>query len=330
MAKPQRLAAIDVGSNTVHLFLANREPGKPPAPVARRREFVQLGLDVADTGRVGEERLRMAGRALRRQVAEARRNGAKTIAVAATQALRAASNGVDCARRLAAQAQVDSVHILPPRVEAQLAFDGAGLTLPAGSPLLLLDIGGASSQLASGLAGGRCANHSLAIGSGTVSRLADGDPPTSQAWRKMEHRVAAAIPELLPPPAGVLALGTGGTITNLPRLLGRPKGSVLTPTDIEQLIDIFREVPSQVLGDRCAVDAERVRLCWGGALILAQMMDLLELGRLRASERGLRDGMVEALALRGSDWWLLNGSGTAPAPTSDPQHLAEELAAGRA
>jgi len=47
------------------------------------------------------------------------------------------------------------------------------------------------------------------------------------------------------------------------------------------------------------------RLCRGGALILAQMMDLLHLRSIRSSERGLRDGMIAALLAHGEDWWQL-------------------------
>jgi len=303
LAKRERFAAVDVGSNTIHLLLASCPEAGAPRQLFRRREFVQLGLDVAAHGSIGPERLELAATTLAAQVAEARARGAGSFAVGATQALRSAANGELVADVLAARAGLDAVQILPPQVEAQLAFDGATLSLGAGTAALVLDIGGASAQVALGQAHGLCSDYSLPIGSGMITALAASDPPTPEEWRAMERRVAELIPDLMPPPPGTAALGTGGTITNLPRLLGRGKGALLRPRDVEDVIEIFRQVPVAVLAQRLGMDLERVRLCRGGALILAQLMDLLQLPKLRASERGLRDGMVLALARRGQEWW---------------------------
>jgi len=303
LSKSLRLAAIDVGSNTIHLLLASCDEGTPPRQLFRRREFVQLGADVADTGRVGPARLELAATTLRGQVAEARRRGAAALAVGATQALRSAANGREVSEILAERAGLEQVVVLPAQVEAQLAFDGATFNLPPAQTFLLLDIGGASTQVAMGPARGQCSDHSLPIGSGMIASLAAADPPTSEEWRLMERRVAELLPDLVPPLQGTLALGTGGTITNLPRMLGRDKGAVLRLRDVEQVIELFRELPAILLAERFGMDLERVRLCRGGVLILAQLMDLLGLSRVRCSERGLRDGMAMGLLARGPEWW---------------------------
>ncbi|MHB1500047.1 MAG: Ppx/GppA phosphatase family protein [Candidatus Dormibacteria bacterium] len=303
MSRTLRLAAIDVGSNTIHLLLAGCRPGAAPRQLFRRREFVQLGLDVAATGRVGPERLERAARTLSGQVAEARRKGALELAVGATQALRAAANGEEVAAVLAQRAGIPELVVLAPAEEAQLAFAGATMALPPGTSTLLIDIGGASTQVALGPAGGVCSDRSLGLGSGSIAALAAGDPPSSEEWRVMQRRVGELIPDLVPSPPHTIALGTGGTITNLPRLLGREKGSALRLRDVEEVIEAFRELPVSEIATRSGMDLERVRLCRGGALILAHLMDLLGLSSVRCSERGLRDGMVTGILLRGEDWW---------------------------
>ncbi len=303
MTSAARLAAIDVGSNTIHLLLASCRPGRLPRQLFRRREFVQLGLDVAATGEIGPERLELAATTLSGQVAEARRRGAGQLAVGATQALRAARNGEEVAFVLAQRAGLSKVVVLPAPEEAQLAFTGATMGVPRGTLTLLLDIGGASTQVALGPAGGGCSDHSLPLGSGSIASLAAGDPPGPEEWRAMQRRVNELIPDLVPPPPGTLALGTGGTITNLPRLIGRPKGSSLRLREVEEVIEIFRERSVLEVALKSGVDLERVRLCRGGALILAHLMDLLGLDRIRCSERGLRDGMVTGVLERGEDWW---------------------------
>jgi len=306
VTRAPRFAAIDVGSNTVHLLVASCPPNRLPIPLLRRREFVQLGQDVNAVGAIGPERLELASRALRRQVEDAREAGVVEIAIGATQALRSAANGPEVAERLGAAAGAGEVRILSAAVEAQLAFAGATMTISPGRPTVVLDIGGASAQIAGGPAGGTCRHSSLGVGSGSVALLAGSDPPSEEDWRAMERRVGQLIPDLIPLPAHPVALGTGGTITNLPRLLGKPKGAVMRLRDVEVVIEAFRSRPATELAERSGVDLERTRLCRGGALILAQMMDLLHLSWIRSSERGLRDGMIAALVNHGEGWWRVH------------------------
>ena len=80
---------------------------------------------------------------------------------------------------------------------------------------------------------------------------------------------------------------------------------VLRLRDVEVVIEAFRDHSADELAERSGVDLERTRLCRGGALILAQMMDLLHLRSIRSSERGLRDGMIAALLAHGENWWQL-------------------------
>jgi len=302
-APAARYAAIDVGSNTIHLLVADLRPGWLPEPRLRERAFVQLGEDVARTGMVGAERLELAARTLSQQVAAARRAGVRSIAIGATEALRAASNGPQVAERLAAAAG-EPVRILAPLEEAAFAFAGATAKAPRGRPTLLVDIGGASTQLAVGQVG-RPLEHvdSLRVGSGMVAQLAGADPPTAVEWQAMEHWVEGRIPELRPVTGAVRALGTGGTITNLPRLEGPPVRTTLAAETVERILERMRREPLAQLRARSGVDLERIRLCVGGIVILAQLMDLLHLTALQLSERGIRDGMVTALARNGADWW---------------------------
>jgi exopolyphosphatase/pppGpp-phosphohydrolase len=138
--------------------------------------------------------------------------------------------------------------------------------------------------------------------------LANSDPPSEEEWKAMERRVGQLIPDLIPLPPNMVALGTGGTITNLPRLLGKGRGVVLRLRDVEVVIEAFRGHSADELAERSGVDLERTRLCRGGALILAQMMDLLHLRSIRSSERGLRDGMIAALLAHGETWWQLRAA----------------------
>ena len=300
---PGRLGAIDIGSNTIHLLVARTRPGEIPVPVFRRRSFVQLGADVASFGAIGPERLAAAVATLGEQVAAARAAGVTALAIGATQALRAASNGAEVAGALSRAAEGRPIRVLTPHQEAALAFTGATLGLAPRDSVLLLDIGGASTQLASGRTGRMETVDSLPLGSGTVAARAQADPPTPEEWVAMERRVSERLPQLRPVGQGLTVLGTGGTITNLPRFEGPPVPAVLRPETLERILEHFRRETLVQLQARSGVDLERIRLCRGGILILAQLLDLLHLDRVRRSERGLRDGMIAGLRERGADWW---------------------------
>ncbi|MGH7640722.1 MAG: hypothetical protein ACREOL_07450 [Candidatus Dormibacteria bacterium] len=298
-----RFGAIDIGSNTVHLLVASCPPRRLPIPLFHHREFVQLGLDVSRQGAIGEERLGLAIRALRRQVDDARKAQVDEIAIGATEALRAASNGAEVAKRLGAVTGGGAVHVLPSQVEAQLTFDGATMTVAQGRSALVLDIGGASSQVAWGPAGGVCQRASLRLGSGSLAAMATSEPPDASEWDAMVESVSRGIS--LPHLGSTfeVALGTGGTVTNLPRLLGLDGTQGLTRTQVGALIKSLAAEPAPDLARRTGMALERARLCRGGTLILVRLMELLSLERIRIAERGLRDGMIAALVRAGEGWW---------------------------
>src|SRR3981081_1911091 len=114
-----RLAAVDVGSNTVHVLVVDVVRGRLE-DVAHYVEMPELGAQVARTGVIGA-RGRAAIRALRSVVARARTHGFEAMIAAATQAVRQAKDGADFA--LAASAAIDTpVHVISAEKEAELSF----------------------------------------------------------------------------------------------------------------------------------------------------------------------------------------------------------------
>src|SRR4051812_32859692 len=117
-----RLAALDIGSNTVHVLVADVVRGKLE-DVAHYVEMPELGSHVARTGAIGSRKAK-ALRAVRNVLAEARRHGCDHLLACATEAVRAASDGETFAR------EAESILGVPLRIisgerEAQLSFLGA-------------------------------------------------------------------------------------------------------------------------------------------------------------------------------------------------------------
>src|SRR5262249_32354881 len=126
------LAAIDVGSNTVHLIVARpTADGRDLEHLADELELVRLGADVSQTGVIGPERLARAVAAVRAQAAVARRRGAKVILGIATEGVRAAANGAELIEHVRAATGV-TLELVTGDQEATLTYWGATSGLPEG------------------------------------------------------------------------------------------------------------------------------------------------------------------------------------------------------
>src|SRR5256885_13834970 len=138
-----RLAALDIGSNTIHVLVADVVRGKLE-DVAHYVEMPELGSQVARTGAIGAGSTG-ALRALRKVLAGARKDGYDQLIACATEAVRRASDGRAFARRAGEVAGVP-VRIISARREAELSFLGAASRHASRREWALVDPGGASTE----------------------------------------------------------------------------------------------------------------------------------------------------------------------------------------
>ena len=139
-----RLAALDIGSNTIHVLVADVVRGKLE-DVAHSVEMPELGPQVARTGAIGSHAA-SAMRALRRVLAEARKHGYDQILACATEAVRRASDGRAFARQ-AAEVIGAPVRVISPKREAELSFLGAASRHASRREWALVDLGGGSTEV---------------------------------------------------------------------------------------------------------------------------------------------------------------------------------------
>src|SRR5436190_14890649 len=139
-----RLAALDIGSNTIHVLVADVVRGKL-VDVAHYVEMPELGPQVARTGAIGSRAVG-AIRAARKVLAQARAHGYDELIAAATQAVRQARDGRAFVRQ-AAEVLGVPVRILSARREAELSFLGAASRHAARREWALVDLGGASTEI---------------------------------------------------------------------------------------------------------------------------------------------------------------------------------------
>jgi exopolyphosphatase/pppGpp-phosphohydrolase len=295
-----RLAALDIGSNTVHVLVADVVRGKLE-DVAHHVEMPELGPHVARTGAIGT-RGKLALRAVRKVLDVARRHGYDSLIVAATQAVRQASDGPAFVRQ-AAQVIGVPVRLISARREAQLSFLGAASRHAIRREWALVDLGGASTEVVIARAETMLRWATLPIGSGVLADQFLSDPPRPEERARLRK---AALRELTRAPDGDVErmVATGGTASNLPAVLARRNPPpVLTTADIlacETRLDRGR---AKTVAQDVSLPPSRIKAMRGGVEELLLLLDWFGLALLHVSHEGLRHGMLLAYLQRGEDWY---------------------------
>jgi exopolyphosphatase/guanosine-5'-triphosphate,3'-diphosphate pyrophosphatase len=295
-----RLAAVDIGSNTVHSLVADVERGKLE-DVAHYVEMPELGPQVAKSGAIGS-RAATALRALRKVVGQARTHGFEHLIASATQAVRQASDGPAFVRR-ASEAIGVPVRIISARREAELSFRGAASRHAIRREWALVDLGGASTEVVIARDREILRSTMIPIGSGVLAATHLADPPRPEERARLRR---SALRELSRAPDGEIErlVATGGTASNLPSILARRNPpDVLTTADLlacESRLDGHR---ASQLATRFGLPSSRIRALRAGVEVLLLLLDWYGLALLHVSHEGLRHGMLLAYLERGEDWW---------------------------
>ena len=313
----QRFAAIDIGSDTVHMLVADLAPvaAGSRSPTATRTlravhsesELLELGRVVGRRGRITSAAEAEVGRALDRMVRRARKSGA-TVVIAATEASRRAANGQEVLDRLSARVKVP-IHLLSPTREAELGFAGVRSDLPTRGDLVVIDSGGASTEVS--LTRGRrlLTASSLPVGAAQLASGLVGDPPEPIDWAMASVQIGAtlgSLPSGLPHHAyatggtahGLLAVGTLAA-THLPS--GRATIGIV---ELDRIARLLLARPSRRIGAAARVDPRRVALLAPGVLIIGAILRHYRLTELAVVPAGVREGMIRAAAADPERWFL--------------------------
>jgi exopolyphosphatase / guanosine-5'-triphosphate,3'-diphosphate pyrophosphatase len=298
-------AAIDIGSNTTRVLVAEPEGGQL-RKVMEQRAYTRIGKALDGDGAIPAEKIEEVAEVVATQVRLARELGAEVIRSVATAAVREASNAEETAEAVAAASEVP-VDILSEEEEGRLSFIGATKTLghPVQGTVGVVDVGGGSTEVILGtVPGGVDSVRSWPVGSGALAdELIASDPPSAAEIRKVRDRIDDIFEGVeIARPAQAVAVG--GSATSLRRLVG----AVLEYETLERGIRVLCGDPATDVARRFELDPTRVRILPTGVLLLEKVSELL--GQpLQIGKGGLREGVILD---------LLNGS----ANGSSPERLA--------
>jgi exopolyphosphatase / guanosine-5'-triphosphate,3'-diphosphate pyrophosphatase len=295
-----RVAAIDVGTNTALLTIAEGERA-----IEERAEIVRLGEGLDRSGRLKDEAIARTVAVVEEFARAIEKHGCDRVAAVTTEAVRKAENGGDfVARATAALARVGGrMEIIDGEREARLSWRAVAGSFPTlRGPRTVVDIGGGSTELIVGEADVD-AVVSLPIGSVRLTeRLVAHDPPTADE----AARLAATVDEALahaPAPRGTL-VGIAGTVTTLAAMAqrldsydaARVHGSSLSRADVDALAALLGAMPLADKRRTPGLDPKRADVIFAGAVILARVMARAGAEACLVSDRGIRWGLVYELA----------------------------------
>jgi exopolyphosphatase/guanosine-5'-triphosphate,3'-diphosphate pyrophosphatase len=296
----QRLAAVDVGSNTVHVLVADVRAGQLE-DVAHYVEMPELGRAVDHTGQIGSA-AEIALEALRRILGHARQHGYHHLLAGATAAVRRAADGPQFLIEASATLGVP-VRLISEEREAQLSFLGVTSRHAAPGRWVMVDLGGGSTELICAEARHAVGWASLPIGSGGSAARYLSDPPQSEERAALRNAIRETLARAPEWPAERLVV-TGGTASNLPILLSATRSDlVLTVAELDAATAYLDAGPAVEVACRTGLPEARVRALRGGVEVLRLLLEQYHLDQVQVSHAGLRHGMILAYLARGEDWW---------------------------
>lgn len=297
----RRLAAVDVGSNTVHVLVADAADGQLE-DVAFFVEMPELGPEVDRTGRIGPAKSDEAIRALCSVLDRARAHGYEHLVAGATAAVRRAADREAFLGAASAAIGVP-VRLIPEQREAELSFLGVASRHGSRHDWLMADLGGASTELVVARGSRMLRWVSLPVGSGGLAARHLSDPPLPGERQALRTAAIAQVRRAPECDADRLVV-TGGTASNLPLVLApHSPPSVLTTESLLTASERLDAGHSTTLAERFGLPAGRVRALRGGVELLLLLLDFYGLDRFLVSHAGLRHGMLLAWRERGEDWW---------------------------
>ncbi|MEO7130828.1 MAG: Ppx/GppA phosphatase family protein [Dermatophilaceae bacterium] len=299
-----RLGVIDVGSNTAHLLVVDAHLGGHPLPAFSHQSDLRLSENITPRGEITQVSADRLVAFVAESLVLAEDQGVEDLFSFATSAVREATNGDEVLARVHADTGVQ-LGVLPGEEEARMTFLAVRRWFGWSSGrLLVVDIGGGSLELASGIDEDPEVALSLPLGAGRLTReQLVGDPPDRVAIRALRAHIRAVLAQQVRPllKAGTpdRIVGTSKTMRSLARVTGAaPSGHgpfaprSLGREDVRGIVTQIGTMDAAARATLSGVSDSRAPQLLAGALVAEAAMDLLHIDRLEICPWALREGLI--------------------------------------
>jgi exopolyphosphatase / guanosine-5'-triphosphate,3'-diphosphate pyrophosphatase len=298
-----RLAAVDIGTNSIRLVVAEVQPDGSYRVLDEERDMTRLGQGFYRSGRLADEPIERSLQALGKMKAIADGFGVTELRAVATSAVREATNGRDFVREVWRRHRV-RIEVISGDEEARLAFRSVARHFDLSDRLTaIVDIGGGSAEVI--LAAGGVIDQVVSLPLGAI-RLTEhyvkSDPLRPKHWRALRQGIDEAIKQTMgrPPFAAEVMIGSGGTFTNLAGMaqverdgkITHARDYALSRAEVTRLLDRLRETPLEARRQIPGLNFQRADIIVAGVAVVARLMRRLGTQRVLVNDRGIRDGVL--------------------------------------
>jgi exopolyphosphatase/guanosine-5'-triphosphate,3'-diphosphate pyrophosphatase len=301
-----RLGVLDVGSNTVHLQVVDTHPGARPNPTFNHKVELRLTDYLTEENNISAEGIAELRLAIKNAIVHSKSVKTEELLPFATSALREANNGAEIIAAINKDFEID-LQVLTGEEEARLTFLAARRWFGWSSGrLLVIDIGGGSLEIASGIDEAPEVAVTLPLGASRLTKShLQGDPFSAKSVRSLRDYIEAQLESVLPTLVrhedSDRAIATSKTLRTLARLCGDwygGNGKNITIDAIRKISTRLAEMDSEERTKLPGVSANRARQIVAGAFVTESVMRNLDLDNLEICPWALREGIV----LKYLDW----------------------------
>ncbi|MDQ1129260.1 Ppx/GppA phosphatase family protein [Microbacterium sp. SORGH_AS_0888] len=299
-----RLGVLDIGSNTVHLLVADAHPGGRPLATSSTRTVLRLMRYLTADGAISEDGVTALVDAVARAREVARAEHVSELLATATSAVREATNGPEVIARIEA-ALGQPLQVLGGEDEARFTFLAVRRWFGwSAGQIMLFDIGGGSLELAAGADELPEAAASVPLGAGRMTiRFLPDDPPGEAAVERLRAHAAQVLApvarEFSSQPRPDHVVGSSKAIRSLAKLAGYPVPGwsgidrmVLPQAALGSWIPRLARLPASARQELPGITADRTFQIVAGAVVLHTAMRVMDVDELEVSPWALREGVL--------------------------------------
>jgi exopolyphosphatase / guanosine-5'-triphosphate,3'-diphosphate pyrophosphatase len=300
-----KIAVIDIGTNSIHMVLAEVQPDASYRIVDRFKDMTRLGNGAFSTRRLSDDAMTRALEVIRNLVTLARNKGFDRIVGVATSAVREAQNGGDFIDLVAEHTRL-KIRVVSGIEEARLIFIAVKNSIPlTDQPALAVDVGGGSVELMVGNRDQLLHVKSLKLGAiRLVDQFLHRTPPGSTTLRALEDTVTAPLTAALNSfkikrfDSLVATSGMAGNLAEIIHLrrTNRPLVQLnLTKISLKDVREIETELAKSTIKERLAIpglDPKRADTLLPASLVLRRLMELSGQDELILCDKAIREGVI--------------------------------------